>query len=110
MTRLLLIPTLALTALATTPAHAEEQVWFTGDGFTVRTTGLDLASSAGRAALLRRIDHAGRRACAEVTPRIDRQACRDQVTQQAVAAAAPEVRTAVAAARLEQDAVRLAGR
>lgn len=110
MTRLLLVSTFALAAMTTTPALAAEQVWATGDGFTIRATGLDLSSRNGRAALLRRIEEAGQRVCAAVTPRIDRRACQDEATQTAVAAAAPTLRAAVAAAQHEQNDLRLAGR
>ncbi len=110
MIRKALIPALALSAIGTTPALAEEHVWRVGDGFTVRTADLDLAGIAGRAALLRRLEHAGREMCREVTPRVDRRACESETLDSALASAPGALRTAIAAARIERDAPRLAGR
>lgn len=109
MIRKLLIPALAL-GLTTTPALAEKQVWRTGDAFTVRAGDLDLAAPGGRATLLRRVEFAATQMCREVTPRIDRRGCEAQLVEQALASASTPIRRAVAAARIERDAPRLAGR
>lgn len=110
MTRLFFIPALALAAVATTPAVAEEHVWLTGDGFTVRTTGLDLTTPAGRVGLLRRIETASQRLCAGVTPRVSRTECAERAADRAVAAAGPVVATAFATAQIERQSPRYAVR
>ncbi len=109
MIRNLLVPALAL-GITTTPALAEKQVWRTGDAFTIRTADLDLAAPDGRAALLNRLSFAAAEMCRGVSPRIDRRGCEARLVEQALAAAPAAVRTAVAAARMELEAPRLAGR
>lgn len=110
MTRLIPIPALALAAMAITPASAEEHVWATGDGYTIRAAGLDLATVAGRAALLRRIETAGQRLCTGVAPRVDRSGCISRATDRAVAGAASAIRAAYAAALLDRGPPRYAER
>lgn len=109
MIRKLLVPALAL-GFITTPALAEKQVWRTGEGFTIRAGDLDLGARGGRAALLQRVEFAAARMCQEVTPRIDRHGCAAQLVERTLASAPPAMRTAIAAARIERDAPRLAGR
>ncbi len=50
-------------AAVAAPAAAREQVWQTGDGYSVRAEGLDLFSAAGREKLLARVDWASARLC-----------------------------------------------
>ena len=76
--------------LMTTPAVAEPYVWQVGDGFTVRATGLDLRTTDGREALLRRIEIAVERSCRAAGVRVERRACAEQ-SRAAVIAGAPAV-------------------
>ena len=109
MLRPIAIPALLALGL-TTPALAEPHVWQTGDGFTIRATGLDLRTTDGRETLLARVDFAAARLCRGVATRVQRNACaedaRTQMLADAPRALAGSIRTALA----ERDAVRLAGR
>ncbi len=85
----------AAAALAA-PAAAREQVWQTGDGYSVRAEGLDLFSAAGREKLLARVDWASARLCRDVRPARDRKTCADEVRKSALHAAPAEIRRALA--------------
>ena len=101
----------ALLGLAiTAPALAEPHVWQTGDGFSIRATGLDLRTTDGRAGLLKRVDAAAARLCASVPLRSERRACQAETRAQATAAAPLALRTAVALAVREEGGTRLAAR
>jgi UrcA family protein len=92
------------------PAAAEEHVWQTGDGFSVRATDLDLRTTEGRERLLRRIDHAASRLCRGVAPRIDREGCTNEARAQALAAAPAHLRASLEPALLTREERRLAVR
>src|SRR5687767_12461508 len=99
MIRKLLIPAFALLAIGSTAAQAEEHVWRTGDGFTIRLGDLDLDSAAGRTSLLRRLDHVATEICRDAGARIRRSTCVRAVQDQALASAPARLRNIVAAAR-----------
>jgi UrcA family protein len=99
-----------LALLITTPALAEPHVWQTGDGFTIRATGLDLRTTDGREALLRRVDHASARMCRTATPRIERERCAGARRAEAIARAPIALRTSLALALAAREQTRLAAR
>ena len=94
----------------TTPAMAEPHVWQTGEGFSVRATGLDLRTTDGRSALLRRVDAAAVKLCRETPLRSDRLACRAEARSRAIAVAPGPVKGAIDLALRERQEMRLAGR
>ncbi len=106
--------TILITALlglfSTTPALAEPHVWQTGDGFSIRATGLDLRTTDGRAALLSRVDAAVVKLCRDTPLRSDRQACKAETRAKAIAAAPGRARGALELAMREQEEIRLAAR
>ncbi len=110
MTRILTLAALSAAALVTTPAFAEEHVWQTGAGFTVRTDGLDLARMDHRARLLRRVEDASARICRDQGARSLRQACAETVVGQALAAAPISLRPVLARAIQERDGMAVASR
>jgi UrcA family protein len=109
MIRTVPLPAL-LALLATTPALAEPYVWQTGDGFTIRATGLDLGTTDGREALLKRVEHAAARLCRPEPLRAERKACQERTRAEVIAGApaslAAPIRTALAA----RERTRLASR
>ncbi len=110
MIRNLLISTLALTSIAITPAVAQEQISKVGDGFSIRINDLDLTKADGRAAMMRRLEAAGARICAGVTPRVSRKECVEATVNDAIGAAPFIVRQAAAASAREGASGRLAAR
>ena len=110
MNRTIMASAFLLACLPTIPAHAQEQVWRVGDGYTIVTTDLDLASGSDRATLLRRVEFATTQLCRDVTPRQRRRECTGQAMAGALAAAAPGLRSAIATAQFERQSRRLAGR
>lgn len=99
-----------LSLTITTPALAEPHVWQTGDGFTVRATGLDLSTTDGRAALLRRVDAAAVRLCRPVSLRGKRRSCAEDARAQVMASAPARLGQSIRTALAERNAVRLATR
>lgn len=99
MLRPLIVSTLALAAMNSTPASAQEQVWAAGDGYLVRTGDLDLTSAKGRAAMLRRVETAARDICRDAAPRIKRDACTRDAIERALGVRPQTSGVRVAAAR-----------
>jgi UrcA family protein len=99
-----------LALLITTPALAEPHVWQTGDGFTIRATGLDLRTTDGRDALLRRIDYAATRLCRPVPIRAERKACAELVRAQVIADAPAPLKGSIRMAIARRAETRLAAR
>lgn len=83
-------------AAVAAPAAAKKQVWQTGDGYSVRAKGLDLATVAGREKLLARIDWASARLCRDVRPARGSDACAAELRKEALRGAPAGVRTALA--------------
>lgn len=109
MTKLFTALTFA-TLAGVAPAAAETNVWKTGQSYTIRTTDIDQSSADGRAALLRRVDHAGRKLCAGRAPRIAFDACVTQSRGQVLASGPAITRRALALALAERDGTRMAAR
>ncbi len=101
---------LALVGFVTTPARAEEHVWQTGDGFTVRATGLDLARADHRGRLLRRVEHASARLCLDYRSRGLRRACAGIVLEHAVANAPSALQLVLRQALHERSVFAVASR
>lgn len=99
----------AAAALAA-PAGAKEQVWQTGEGYSVRAKRLDLSTAAGREKLLKRIDWASARLCRDVRLTLDRQDCTGELRKSALDGAPAPIRTALADALQARGAKRWARR
>ena len=110
MIRTLFTPALALAACVTTPALAEEHVWQTGDGFTIRDPGLDLRNAGDRARLLARIDFASARMCRDRGVQRRARRLRQSNDPASAGRSACGMRVAVAAAQRERQSARLAAR
>lgn len=83
-------------AAVAAPAGAKEQVWQTGEGYSVRAKGLDLSTAAGREKLLARIDWASARLCRDVRLARERKDCTVKLRKAALHGAPAPVRTALA--------------
>ncbi len=110
MARIFTLAALSAAAFVITPALAEEHVWQTGAGFTVRTAGLDLDRMDHRARLLRRVEEAGLRLCRDQGARSLRRACVDTVVGQALATAPLGLRPVLARAIEEREGMAVASR
>jgi UrcA family protein len=96
--------------LITTPALAEPHVWQTGEGFTVRATGLDLSTTDGREKLLKRVDVAVERLCRTAGVRVERQDCADRTRTAVIAAAPAGLKKPIRLALAARGTTRLAAR
>jgi UrcA family protein len=110
MTRTPALAALLMCFVFTTPAAAEEQVWQNGDGFSIRSTGLDLTRFDDRERLLRRVDSASARLCRGVSPRTDRILCAKEAQERAIAGAPAMLRPQLRAALTAREETRLASR
>ena len=110
MTRTTAFAALLTTILLTTPALAEPHVWQVGEGFTIRSTGLDLGTTDGRDKLLERVDWAARQMCRKARPRVQRDRCAEATRADAIAAAPGPLRKAAELALAERSDTRLAAR
>lgn len=87
-------------------ALAEDNVWQTGAGFTIRTGDISLSDADGRATLLKRVEFAGRKLCAKVKPRRRFNKCVDASTARAMQAGPEPMRRSLELAireRARQD-------
>jgi UrcA family protein len=110
MSRNLIALALLSASTLTTPAWAEKQVWRTGEGITIVTADLDLSRVEGRAALLRRVEFAGREVCRGLVTRRTLARCIDESVARAMTLSPPMLRRAVETARLEREGSELAAR
>lgn len=98
----MLILSAALLGLSA-PALAETNVWKTGAGFTIRTGDVDRTTTAGRAALLKRVEFAGRKLCAGAKPRRRFEACVEGMTARTMAGGPEPMRKSLELAIAERD-------
>jgi UrcA family protein len=96
----------ALTTAGT--ACAEDGVWKVGEDYVIHFSHLDLDRPADRQALLRQVERAADKLCEGRQTRSRHQRCVSSAIASGLAQATPEVRTAVASARIERDGVRQA--
>ena len=93
----LVIAATLLAAAATAPSAAEAagSVRRVGDSYIVRSGGLDLSTSAGRAAYTALVAAAVEKQCRKVSPRTRRDRCAAEAMEAAIAASTPAARTAL---------------
>lgn len=96
--------------LITTPALAEPHVWQTGEGFSIRATGLDLRTTDGREKLLKRVDVAVERLCRPIAIRADRRDCAEQTRAAVISGAPAAMREPIRLAIAARETTKLASR
>jgi UrcA family protein len=105
MLKLALVALPVIAALAPVSASAQSGAWKVGnDSYHLYYADLDMNSTAGRKAMLARVEHTAKKLCRELER--GRACVADTVAQTVAKSGSPQVRLALA----ERNAVRLASR